>query len=257
MQRFAQSAGLPAIHPNMDARRSSTIINHAWNCRDSLQLLDCEILVAGPTVDNGEILNQQWAVDSIFFYRNKLNSSLAMFDRLIVVTESSFDHSESASAPAKLGCSRTIFSPSARAAKKKSREQRYPHARAKNPSHQPRGKRTVPILQARICCDSLARPPPNHAHTVRRKTDSGNLRCNGGIFRRRPAESWRASISCQRATPSQRPHGRPRVPTSSGTICNRAIEGRGHLGKLAHVFVGNGQVVKQIDISWIQLQRLG
>src|SRR5258705_2250938 len=73
-----------------------TIIDRARNSRGTFQLFDREILLAGPTVDDGEILNQQWAVDRISFHRDKLNGSLTMFDCVVSVAKCSFDHSKSA-----------------------------------------------------------------------------------------------------------------------------------------------------------------
>ena len=73
-----------------------TIIDVAGNSRDTFQFFDREILVAGPTVDDGEILNQQWAVDSIFLDWDKLDGSFTMLDGLVSLPKRSFDHSESA-----------------------------------------------------------------------------------------------------------------------------------------------------------------
>jgi hypothetical protein len=68
-----------------------TIAGRGWETDAPVQLFDGEIFIANPGGDHCQMLYQEDSYEWIFFYRKKLNCTLAFAQRVLFVSEAGVD----------------------------------------------------------------------------------------------------------------------------------------------------------------------
>src|SRR5262245_40767104 len=68
----------------------------SWKVSSFLQPFDCVVLVPGPRIDNGQILNQHRTLERILANWHQLDSALALANGILSIAERRIEYTENA-----------------------------------------------------------------------------------------------------------------------------------------------------------------